>query len=217
MRTPQTVKELAVDEIRERILSGKLRQKQKINQDELAAELQVSKLPIREALIVLGNEGLVQNVPRRGAYVAPLSREDVRNHYMIFGFVSGLAAERAASLLGDDEISRLQTLVECMDKEEDEEKLGVLNEDFHTIINKASGSVKLRSMIRTLEKTLPTRSFEPLHDWARQANVDHRLIVQKLAARDVSAVRQITEQHFNSVADLSIAYLEQSGFWEEEE
>src|SRR5580704_12088377 len=92
------------------ILSGEMRAGQRIDQDALAAELGVSRLPIREAIIMLENVGFVTSISRRGSYVASITPDDVLDHYEIFGMAIGLAARRAASMLTEEELSRLEEL-----------------------------------------------------------------------------------------------------------
>ena len=96
-----SLKDSAADYLREQILTGRLTPGTKIDQDEISDALGVSRLPVREALIELANEGLVDAVPRRGAFVARLERADIVDHYRIFGLVAGLAASRAATSLTD--------------------------------------------------------------------------------------------------------------------
>ena len=75
--------------IRTAILAGRLRSGERIDQDAIADELGVSRLPVREALIALDKEGLVNTIPRKGSYVARIDREDIADHYEIFGQLSG--------------------------------------------------------------------------------------------------------------------------------
>jgi len=102
--------------IRASIMSGALLPGERIDQDAIAAELGVSRLPVREALISLDKEGLIRNLPRRGAFVAEMDREDVLDHYQLFGQVAGLAAARAAARMTADEVDRLAEVHEsaCM-------------------------------------------------------------------------------------------------------
>ena len=62
----------------------------------------MSRLPVREALIELAHESLIDAVPRRGAFVARLDRADIVDHYRIFGLIAGLAASRAATALTEE-------------------------------------------------------------------------------------------------------------------
>jgi DNA-binding GntR family transcriptional regulator len=80
---PKNLKHAVASLIRERIFSGGLRPGSRVDQDALAEAFGVSTMPVREALISLEAEALVVNVPRRGSYVADLTRDDVRDHYRI--------------------------------------------------------------------------------------------------------------------------------------
>jgi len=88
--------EEVASELREMILAGRLGSGERIDQDAVAESHGMSRLPVREALIALEQEGLVVNTPRRGAYVAQLSPEDVQDQYEVYGLVAGIASARAA-------------------------------------------------------------------------------------------------------------------------
>ncbi len=83
--------------IRELILTGQLKPGTRVDQDGIGEAMGVSRSPIREAIVVLGQEGLLEVLPRRGAIVAKLTRDDVIDHYELVGLVSGRAASIAAS------------------------------------------------------------------------------------------------------------------------
>jgi hypothetical protein len=87
----RNLREDVADRLRNDILTGRLTPGKRIDQDQLAAELGVSQLPVREALIQLDQEGLVETIARRGSYVPQLTPEDIADQYRIFGLVSGLA------------------------------------------------------------------------------------------------------------------------------
>src|SRR5690606_9987065 len=82
--------------VRDLILSGAVHAGQRIDQDEIAEQVGVSRLPVREALIILEAEGLIVNVARRGSFVAPLSPDDFFDHFEMYGLLAGIAAGRAA-------------------------------------------------------------------------------------------------------------------------
>ena len=128
------LKDVVADHIRNLIFSGQLRPGQKVDQDEIAEVLGVSKLPVREALIVLENEALVRGVPRRGVFVAPLTPDDVFDHYEIYGMVEGIAARRAAQNLSDAELEKLAEITAQMHKDDLPERQEKLNYEFHRTI-----------------------------------------------------------------------------------
>lgn len=202
--------------VRARIFSGDLRPGSKIDQDQLAATLGVSKLPVREALITLESEALIENVARRGAFVAELTRTDIRDHYNVFGIVSGLAAERAATRLTDDGLRRLDHLAAAIERSESPEEQESLNFEFHRTINVCGGSRRLRSVLALLGNSLPTRFFVAHPEWADVAHDDHRAILSALHARDTAAARAAVERHLRDSAELAVTILSARGFWRDD-
>ena len=95
--------EEVASELRELILAGTLPSGSRIDQDAVAESHGMSRLPVREALIALEQEGLVVNTQRRGAYVAQFTPEDVLDQYEVYGLVAGIAAAAGfASVLHHD-------------------------------------------------------------------------------------------------------------------
>lgn len=211
------LKDMVAGRLRDLIFTGDLLPGTKVDQEEMAARLGVSKLPVREALIGLENEGLVESIPRRGAFVAHLSREDVRDHYNVFGLVSGLAAERAAVSLSDEELDELEQLAEQMEATTGAEEQEELNFRFHRMINLAGGGRRLRSVIALLGKSIPTRFFVFAEDWPEVAMRDHRRILEALRARDPKAARRAVEEHLRDSATAAVRILEKRGFWQDAE
>lgn len=211
---PANLKGLAAQEIRRRIFSGRLRPGTKIDQDALARELGISRLPVREALITLDHEGVVEHVARRGAYVARLTREDIRDHYRVFGLVSGLAAERAAKNIGPASLQALVDIADRMDSTVDRAEQERLNFEFHRRINYASDSRRLISILGTLARTVSHGFYEAHEGWPGKAQEDHRQILTALTARAGSRVRRAVEKHFADAAERAVALLEAQGFWD---
>lgn len=212
-----SLKDLAAAEIRQRIFSGDLRPGSKIDQEALATELGMSKLPVREALISLDSEGLINSIARRGAFVAELTRDDIRDHYQIFGTVAGLAAERAASSLTDAELTELEELLEQMEAVDEPVRQEQLNHEFHRRINVAGQSRRLASVIGLLSKSLPSHFYEFHTEWADTARDDHRKILEALKDRDAEAASQAMTDHLRRGASHAVAFLESTEFWDEED
>ena len=170
-------------------------------------------MPVREALITLHDEGIVVNVARRGAFVAPLSRADVHDHYRLIGLVSGLMAERAAAHLGESEIRGLRQLMVQMERHPTPREEEQLNYEFHRRINRAAASRRLSSVLAMLVNAIPRTFYESHERWADLANSDHRVIVDALEAQDGAAARRATEEHFAAAADRMVSFLEARQFW----
>ncbi|MCX4095579.1 GntR family transcriptional regulator [Nocardia sp. alder85J] len=208
-----SLKTVAAQEIRRRIFSGELRPGDRIDQEEIAESLSASKLPVREALIKLEIEGLVELPPRRGAFVARLSRDDVRDHYWILGVVSGLAAAHAATVITDAALNRLDVLLDRMAVTGSGPAREALNFEFHRVINRAAGSRRLIAALRVLGSAGPHGFYEAHHDWPETADRDHREIVAALRARSVSAAGGLTEAHFLRGGNRAVEMLGSRGFW----
>ncbi len=198
--------------IRDLILTGALRPGEKLDQEAVAAALGVSRSPIREALVVLGQEGLLDLTPRRGAFVADLTYQDIVDHYELFGLVSGRAAGFAAVTLSDEELDELTAMHERFEKASDDE-LSDLNNQFHRLINKAAPR-RTRWLIRHLDRSVPANYYEFADGWNTQAVEGHGLIVAAITSRDVDASRRAMERHLHEGGIAAADSLRAAGFWE---
>ncbi|MGV9711429.1 GntR family transcriptional regulator [Gordonia sp. NPDC003424] len=211
--TPSVLKQIVAQEIRRQVFSGEMRPGTKVDQDALAEQLGVSKLPVREALIALEGEGIIQTAPRRGAFVAQLSREDIRDQYWMLGVISGLAAERSASRLDDDQLAELGRIAEQMEAGASGAEHDTLNFDFHRLINRACGSRRLVAELKLLSGAIPSGFFQSHPDMLLSSNRDHQEILDALASRSGGIARALTEAHFLRGGNHAVALLEDRGFW----
>ncbi|MFT4124953.1 MAG: GntR family transcriptional regulator [Gordonia sp. (in: high G+C Gram-positive bacteria)] len=208
------LKQAAAAELRRRIFGGELRPGAKIDQDAIAEWLGISKLPVREALIALASEGIVENIPRRGAFVAHLSREDIIDHYWMLGVISGIAAERAAVRLDDAALERMADLARRMEEGDPDVTADDLNVRFHRVINVAAGSRRLISQLRLLSNSIPGGFYHEHPEVTEWALRDHREILGALAARSGGIARTLVEGHFLRGGHQAVTQLERQGFWD---
>ncbi len=202
--------------LREEILSGRLRSDERIDQDGVAQRLGVSRLPVREALISLDREGLVQTIPRKGTYVSRVDRADILDHYLIFGQVAGLAAARAVVRMDDQDLEALQDLHDRMMDADSLAEQQRMNHEFHRIINRAAGSQRIVSMMQLLGRSLPMPYQDFPAEWLEEANRQHQDIVEAFRRRDTLAAQRAMEQHINASARHAIEVLERLDFFEDE-
>lgn len=212
-RLTSSLKDIAEEDIRRRILSGDLRPGSRVDQDAVAAELGISKVPVREALISLAHEGLVDQVARRGVYVAALTRDDIRDHYVVFGLVSGLAAERAAAVMTAAHVEALEILADRMEHGGPMSQQDSLNFEFHRMINRASASRRLTSLIHGLARLTPHGWFESHEGWVLRSHAEHRAIVDALKVGDGEGARAAVAAHFAAGGDVAVERLEVQGYW----
>jgi DNA-binding GntR family transcriptional regulator len=209
-----SLKDAAAAYLREQILTGKLRPGAKVDQDEISEALGMSRVPVREALIELAQESLIDAVPRRGAFVARLERADIIDHYRIFGLIAGLAGSRAATLLSDEQLVELRRVHESFIAATDPREKAYWNHEFHKMINQAGGSRRLASVLRLLSRSLPVRYFEFVPQWAEISARHHERILGALEAHDAHEAQRLMEHHVAESGDLAVDILQEMGYWD---
>lgn len=110
----KTLKDHVYDYIADQILAGNLRPEEKINENVICAELSISRTPVREALIQLASEGILDNVPRKGFVVKSLSEKEASELYVIIGDLDGLAARLACPNLSEKDFKDMQFYIDSM-------------------------------------------------------------------------------------------------------
>jgi DNA-binding GntR family transcriptional regulator len=209
-----SLKNSAATYLREQILTGRLTPGTKIDQDEIGDALGISRLPVREALIELADEGLVDAVPRRGAFVARLERADIIDHYRIYAVVAGLAVSRAATSLTDAQLVELRQVHESFVAASDADAQAKWNHEFHKRINRAGGSQRLVSVLALLSRSLPVRYFEFAPGWAETSARHHERILVALEQRDAHEAQRLMEHHASESGELAVGILEEMGYWD---
>ena len=211
----QNLKQDVATYLRDQIFSGVLKPGERIDQDGLAEAVGVSRLPVREALIKLETEGMVVNIPRRGAFVALLEPEDITDHFEMYGVLSGVAAARAASLGSAQLLKDITEISARMRNATDPDEHDRLNFTFHQLINKAGGSRRLISVLRILSDNMPSHFFTSNNEWAfrERAFAEHDQIVAAIKAGDSGGAASAVTNHFRHVGEQAAHSLRSAGFW----
>lgn len=210
-----SLKDEAAGYIRDLIFSGQLHAGQRLDQDAIAEALEVSRLPIREALVTLEAEGMVDNIARRGAYVTDLEEEDIIDHFRMYGLLSGIAAERVAEKHPEDVIARLSEISAQMRASSDPTVHDNLNFQFHQVINRAGGSRRLIKVLRILANNMPSHFFESNTEWEfrERTFAEHDQIVELIREGDGTGAAQALAQHFLHTGQQAVHTLASVGFW----
>jgi DNA-binding GntR family transcriptional regulator len=137
----QTVAAAAVEGIRERILDRTYAEGEQLRQDVLAADLGVSRIPVREALRQLEAEGLVTFSPHRGAVVSSLSIADIEELFALRARLETIILRRAVPLLTEEDLDRAEQILNEYDaafRNRDVSAWGDLNWQFHSTLYSAA-------------------------------------------------------------------------------
>ncbi|GIW29205.1 MAG: GntR family transcriptional regulator [Meiothermus sp.] len=213
---PHSVREAAYAHLRGAILMGALLPGARISEPGLAQELGVSRTPVREALQRLAQEGLVELLPGKGARVRVLSAEEVREVYDVRALLEGEAAALAAQNATEDELSRLERLLQALDvlpKEAYAQQMQV-DFDFHTALIEAAHNKTLARIYADLRSSLTlVRSFQQTLSQHPKTRQQHRAILSALKARNPAEAAEAARAHVRYFRDLVMQSL-QAQVWQ---
>ncbi|MBC9822523.1 GntR family transcriptional regulator [Terrabacter sp. MAHUQ-38] len=194
-------------ELRRRILSLELQPGQRLYEPELAATLQVSRTPLREALRLLLAEDLIDQLPTGGMVVRPLAASDIEELYSVRAALEGLMTGEAARRLTDDDVAVLRGLVErnarMVGDAEDAMRAG---HDLHLRIAEVAGHGWARRLHAQVDGHMSRyRPFtNESQDRRTAALAEHRAIVEALVARDADEARRLAESHVLAARDVAL-------------
>ena len=200
----QTAHEYVRGVLRRAILKGEVTGGTRLVQAELAAMLDVSTTPVREALRDLATEGLVQFDPHRGAIVSELSTADVHDIYEIRMLLEPLAMRQAVPKVSDALLTRLRSLHQSMIDEPHSADWVDRNRVFHMAVYETAASPRLAAIIRNLQDASVMYIGASLKDKPSlrdKANHDHANILEALENRDANAAVAALEEHLRTSID----------------
>lgn len=206
MNEYRSLKDHVYDYITDLIDSKTLGDDDKISEQQVCDALNVSRTPVREALIQLASDGYLENVPRKGFRVKRITEESAREIVDIIGPLDGRAALLAVDAMTPDDISQLEFLYESMQLAIEKrlfKKYDDLQRDFHNCYLQKCGNTKLVDMVRQLNRYFMKREYVSVEDTAldallRQANAEHAEIVRLFELKDGPELqRYIRDVHWS--------------------
>jgi DNA-binding GntR family transcriptional regulator len=196
----RTLREQVFDHLREEILSSRLEPGTELSEVALARSLGISRGPLREALGQLTAEGLVTIVPRRGAVVTRLTRQEFIDAYQVREALESLALRLAVPRLSVAEKAELHAMCEAMEREAaagNTTRFFEINRDFHSLFVHASGNRKLEAVHSQLIAQmgrLMSKSAE-LRGGLEQSAAEHRAILAAIDDSDADLAARLLEEH----------------------
>jgi GntR family transcriptional regulator, vanillate catabolism transcriptional regulator len=199
--------------IREMILHAQLVPGQRVREVELAAALGVSRTPVREALPILAQEGLLTQLDTRGFVVREFTPQEIMDAIDVRGVLEGLAART----LAEQGVPRrlLQSLHDCLREgdeifakrhlvESDEERYGDMNKQFHALIIEGSGSKVIADALERNDRIPFAAAYaiafdrvdlDKMYDSLSAAHREHHAIVQALENGEGARVASLMFEH----------------------
>ncbi|MFJ3929013.1 MULTISPECIES: GntR family transcriptional regulator [unclassified Streptomyces] len=197
--------DLVYDSLREAILSGRLAPGERVNMDELARSLGVSKIPIREAVKRLESEGLLASRAHSGVVVTRVDKSAGQGAFLAREVIDGLVAKLAAARADDRLLSELRAVQQGMRealRTKDADELQHLNSEFHRLLAEASGYHILAELTEWLLVTIRRyRVAAPraVPDWAAVIE-EHEVILDALRRKDPVSAEAAARAHTVSQA-----------------
>lgn len=187
------------DQLRERILTGKLAPGTRIIQDELAAQLRTSRLPVREALRIVASQGLITLRANQGAWVTTMDMRECDLSYRMRERLEPLLLTESAPGLTDDDIATLDSLQDRIEQTTSVEEFLVLDRELHWTVYRHHNAGELASIVARLWDTTQhyRRAFTQIAGQRRSwiIGAEHRLLIEALRDRDHTSAGQILELH----------------------
>jgi DNA-binding GntR family transcriptional regulator len=158
----KSLKDHVYEYLYKQINTGKLKPKEKISENKLCEHLNVSRTPVREALIMLEEKGYVTRLPRRGFIVREITSNKIKEIYSIIGCLEGMAASLAIKNINDEDLSLMKKLVNKMNDSIEKRNIYEyfkLQRKFHNVFLVASENSELINIVTSLKKRFIKKAY----------------------------------------------------------
>lgn len=197
--------------LRQAILDGTLKEGDRLIQEEWAERLEVSRMPIREALTQLQIEGLVELVPHKGAVVTPITKDNIEEIYHLRSMLEGLAVEKSLPYLTGEDKQHLHDILIQMETlvltDETNDEYIQLNASFHQTLRSGCPWPRVQKMVETLGISPIAPNL--LIDYYPETQREHRLIYEAALRGDPAELRAAVEYHILRTKNNLIECMEQ--------
>ncbi len=200
--------------LRDMILRRDINPGEKIVEDDLSKQIGVSRTPLREALCRLENEGIVNIIPRRGAFVSELSKTTIVEVLQIREVLEGLVARLATQNMTKKILGQLRTCLNNIKDTTDEPKnlikFTLSDEKFHNLLLTASKNQMLQNFMSNINMHLQFIRIRTvvIPNRAKKTVNEHFLILDAIEEKDVDKAEELMRQHIVSVRNYAIEHID---------
>lgn len=213
---PDTIVVYIIEQIRTRIILGELPAGKRIPLYSLADEFGISRVPLREAMRQLAAEGLVDQEPRRGTVVRPLSLQDLEDCFHLLEYLESIAATRATTTIHPEMVDAMRYWFDRMDELQDRHvspEMLEAHRNFHFAYFSALGEGILLQLLRILWHTCQRYVMHCTPDARRRqrSRSQHRELISLVAKGDSAGTAELLQRHIREALDYSRDYLMREG------
>ena len=194
------IREIVLERLRDIIISQELHPGDRLIENDIAEKMGVSRTPVREAFRQLENEGLAENIPRRGTIVRGLSKKSVMEIYEIKEVLEGLAVRLACINISEEQLAELKDVLKSMQQcmnDIDPTTYWKLHERFNSIIVTTSDNARLMDQMKQIYVYLSKfrRVTNVMERRRERAMEEHYAIVEALEKKDEFMAEKIGREH----------------------
>jgi DNA-binding GntR family transcriptional regulator len=206
VNTPVSLEKFAYDAIKEAILNFRLKPGQSLVESDLANQLAISKTPVRDALMRLQKEGLVEKVPYTGTYVAEINRQILIDMFQVRAVLEGLAARLATAIWKDNETVKLQHIIDghaLSAMNNDISAASKYNAQFHDTIIQFSSNKWLAQILSNFDDHLKRYRILSNYqsDRLRKSVEEHQAVLNAIANNDPDSADSLMRSHLLSALE----------------
>lgn len=193
------------------ILTGKLRTGDRIDRNEVAENLGLSRVPVQEAVVQLEHDGILTTRYHRGAFVEPFDEDTIVEHHELYGLLNGMAAARAAAHPNPALLERLESLLRQLRLLGENRSFQELGHEYRCTINEGYAGPRLRALIRSSQNFVP-RSLWSAYDERRGELMGfYEAETEAIRRGDPDAARAANHGAAAAMAEIMIAELRRRG------
>lgn len=190
--------------LRREIITGRLLPRATLSEQDLSQRFGVSRTPVREALIKLAEENLVETYPQYGSFVSPIKLSDVFDSQFVREAIECAAIERAIQRVTDEQIGTLRKIMErqaLLEAAGDEEGFFLADEQLHAFILDVAGHAKAWRVVENAKAQLDRVRFLTMRLPKKMSSViaEHSIIVERFIARDSAGTVEAMRTHLRGV------------------
>lgn len=187
------------EQLETEILSGKYARGEVLTELKISEALGVSRTPVREALRRLADEHIIEETSR-GSVVLGINNDDLCDIYEIRSLIEGIAAEKAALRITDDELKKLSELLDLQEfyaLKKDADQIKRVDNDFHELVYRFSGSNIVYTTLMPLHKKIQKYRKTSVENQTRaeRSYAEHRAILEALSKRDAVLAKEKMTEH----------------------
>ncbi|WP_260839992.1 MULTISPECIES: GntR family transcriptional regulator [Gordonia] len=215
-KRPQLSEEVAAH-LRHAIMTAEIRPGEFVRMDDMASRLGVSVTPVREALLTLRGEGMVNLAPHRGYIVADLSRVDVEDLFWLQCEIAVRLALRTAAAITPEQIGELEWCNQKLSaavRAGDGPEVADAEFEFHRIHNLVADSDKLSWFLLSATRYTPAQLYATDPEWGEVAVDSHAKLIAAYRAGDREQIIEQTRRQFTDGAARLTRHLEATGIWD---